>query len=1194
MRTVYRGLCPNCGGDISDEELLTNGVCGKCVPFRASNRTEVHTYLIRTGRLRDFKEALELSIKVEEFRDLFRRLVGSSPWSLQETWARRVFLGRSFSIVAPTGLGKTTFGIVTAIYLHLNSGIKSYLILPSSLLVQHVHDKFEEYLRRLGREIRVVSYRSGLSESRAAEVLSSIGSGDFDVLITTDRFLYNRFDLLRGKEVDYVFVDDVDSFLRSPRNIDKVVELMGYDPGVVETVLKMIRLSRKRRPTEEDFREYESLGEELERYKRTERRKVLIVSGATARARRTMRVRVFRELFGFEPGHTFELVRNIGLYHLRPRRPVKEEVVELVKRHGGGALVFVPQTAGVEGAEELAKALKEEGIPCYAYNRFSPRMLQRFVSGEYEVLLGVASTRSPLARGIDLPERIRYVVFAGVPRREIAIGRDEYRPQMLLSVLKHVAPLLDGPLAEEALRVTGALSRVVPTVSEVVERVGAAIQSGTKLEGFEGHVQELVMRARDLLSRVMTPDRVALLSSRADIQLKVTEEGYSLIIPDVDGFIQASGRCSRLYAGGITRGVAIVLVDDEKAFHGFTKRLESLYDETLEPYDERKVSEDFKLVDEDRRKVALVRSGQVEPGKFDVMRNALVIVESPTKARTIASFFGRPARREIGELTAYESVSGQALLTVVASGGHVFDLTTVGGYHGVLQLDSKYVPIYTPILRCLDCGNQFVDYERCPRCGSERIRSKVEVVKALRSLAMEANEVLIATDPDAEGEKIGYDIYCAVRPYNDNVRRLEFHEVTRKALAAALASPRSVKESLVEAQLLRRIEDRWVGFELSRRLQERFGRKTLSAGRVQTPVLGWVVERTLMASKKIPALTVVLEDGLRVEFLNPVDVEEAKALHEKGELFCDVVEVASEVREVRPPPPYTTDSMLRDAWQFFRMGATEAMEAAQTLFESGLITYHRTDSTTVSSAGLNVAKTYIEEKFPGSFRPRTYAKEGAHECIRPTRPIDEKMLSYYVQSGTLTTAARIGRRELALYGMIFRRFIASQMPEARVRYQTVVVRLLGNSVQIERAVEIVEEGFLKVNPLVQVQMPIVPGRRAVKELVHRKVPAARLLTEGEIIAMMKSRGIGRPSTYAKIVRTLYDRNYVIQRAGRMIATKLGKQVYDFLHTTFGDLVSEELTRQLEAKMDEIEEGKANYLEVLNELRSSLAALMSKG
>jgi reverse gyrase len=94
--------------------------------------------------------------------------------------------------------------------------------------------------------------------------------------------------------------------------------------------------------------------------------------------------------------------------------------------------------------------------------------------------------------------------------------------------------------------------------------------------------------------------------------------------------------------------------------------------------------------------------------------------------------------------------------------------------------------------------------------------------------------------------------------------------------------------------------------------------------------------------------------------------------------------------------------------------------------------------------------------------------------------------------------------------------------------------------------------------------------------------------------MMKSRGIGRPSTYAKIVRTLYDRNYVIQRAGRMIATKLGKQVYDFLHTTFGDLVSEELTRQLEAKMDEIEEGKANYLEVLNELRASLAALMSKG
>ena len=1191
---MYKGLCPNCGGDISDEELLTNGVCGNCVPFRASSRTEVHTYLLRTGKLREYRDALELSIRVEEFRDLFRRLVGSAPWSLQETWARRVFLGRSFSIVAPTGLGKTTFGIVTAIYLHLNSGSRSYLILPSSLLVQHVHERFEDYLRKLGRELRVVSYRSGLSEARAADVLSAISSGDFDVLITTDRFLYNRYDLLRGKEFDYVFVDDVDSFLRSPRNIDKVVELMGYDPAVVETVLRMIRLTRKRKPTEEDFREYESLDEELERYRRSSTRKVLIVSGATARARRTLRIRVFRELFGFEPGHTFELVRNIGLYYLRQVGDLREQVVELVKRHGGGALVFVPQTAGVQGAEALAEALRREGVPCYAYNRFSPRMLDRFVKGEYEVLLGVASTRSPLARGIDLPERIRYVVFAGVPRREIAIGRDEYRPQMLLSVFKHVAPLLDGPLAEEAVRVTGALSRVVPTVSEVVERVRAAIQSGAKLEGFEGHVQELVMRARDLLARIMTPERVAVLSERADIQLKVTQEGYSLIIPDVDGFIQASGRCSRLFAGGITRGVAIVLVDDEKAFHGFRKRLESLYDETLEPYELQKVEEDFRKVDEDRKRVMLVRSGQIEPERFDVMKNALVIVESPTKARTIASFFGRPARREIGDLTAYESVSGQALLTVVASGGHVFDLTTSGGFHGVLQLDSRYVPIYTPIVRCLDCGNQFVDAERCPRCGSDRVRSKMEVVRALRSLAMEANEVLIATDPDAEGEKIGYDIYCAVRPYNDNVRRLEFHEVTRRALAAALASPRGIKEGLVEAQLLRRIEDRWVGFELSRRLQQHFGRKTLSAGRVQTPVLGWVVERTVEASRKIPALTVVLEDGMRVEFLNPVDAERARELYEKGELYCDVVEVASEVREVHPLPPYTTDSMLRDAWQFFRMGATETMEAAQTLFESGLITYHRTDSTTVSTAGLNVARSYIEEKFPGSFRPRTYAREGAHECIRPTRPLDERMLSYYVQSGALTTAARIGRRELALYGMIFRRFIASQMPEARVRYQTVSFRLLGNSVQQERAVEVLEEGFLRVNPVVNVQQPIVPGRRRVREIAFRRVPAARLLTEGEVIALMKSRGIGRPSTYAKIVRTLYDRNYVIQRAGRMIATKLGKQVYGFLHSTFGDFVSEELTRQLEAKMDEIEEGRANYLEVLRELRASLAALMSKG
>ncbi|MCS7117356.1 MAG: reverse gyrase [Thaumarchaeota archaeon] len=1193
MKMLYRGLCPNCGGDASDEELLTNGVCSSCVPFGATSREEVYRYLSKVRKLKRFREPLELSMRVEEFKELFRRLVGSNPWSLQETWARRVLLGRSFSIVAPTGLGKTTFGLLMALYLSVVSGAKSYVLVPSSLLVQHVVEKASRYVEKLGRGVRVVGYASGMTPSVMERNILSISSGDFDVLITTDRFLYNRYELLKGKEFDFVFVDDVDAFLRSPRNIDKVIELMGYDPAAVETVLRMVRISRKRRATDAELEEYEALDRELMKFKRTDRNKVLVVSGATLRARRTLRVRAFRHLFGFEPGHTLELVRNIGNYYVEVRGDVKATVLEILKRHGGGVLVFVPQTAGLEGAEGLARLLNESGISAYAYRRASSRLLNKFVDGTYGALVGVASSRSPLARGLDLPETIRYVVFAGVPRREIKVEDNEYRPQMLLAVLKHVAPLLEGSEAAEALRITSSLARVVPTTAEVVEKVRSALEGGLKLEGFEGHVQELVVQARSLLRRIMTPEWVARLAERADIQMKAVDGGLSLIVPDADGFVQASGRCSRLYVAGITRGVTITVVDDPKAFHGLRRMLETLYEETLEPYEEDKVRWDFVRVDEDRRKVVMAGRGELPPERFDVIKSALVVVESPTKARTIASFFGRPARREIGDLTVYESIGGEYVLTVAASGGHVLDLTTEGGYHGVLQHDSKFVPIYTAILRCEECRAQFVDQKTCPNCGSSNFSSKADVIESLRKLALEANRVYVATDPDSEGEKIGYDLYCNLKPFNDHIGRLEFHEVTRRALSAALSSPRGIRDGLVEAQLLRRIEDRWVGFELSRRLWERFGRKTLSAGRVQTPVLGWVVNRTAEARKKVPLMVVVFDDGTRFEFVKPVGYEELRSVFEEGNLFGEVVEVSSEVRDVLPPPPYTTDSMLKDAWFYLRMGSVEAMQSAQSLFESGLITYHRTDSTAVSTVGLNVARSYLEERHPGLFRPRTYQREGAHECIRPTKPMDERELGYYVQSGALRTAARLTRREIQLYGLIFRRFIASQMVAAKVRYQTVAVKVGENELRMERPVELVEEGFLKVNPVVRVQPSITSGVRLVKGLELRRIPAARLLTEGDLISTMKSKGIGRPSTYAKIVQTLYNRRYVFQNAGRVIATKLGREVYQYLESNYGDLVSEELTRELEAKMDAIEEGKLNYLELLGELHRGIITISKR-
>lgn len=1190
-RAVYIGCCPNCGGDITDSELLTRGVCQSCLSEPVENQLDLYEKLRRGGKLIKLKEPLEVNIWISEFREFFKRLVGAYPWSLQETWARRVYLGRSFSIVAPTGMGKSMFGLVMCIYLAMR-GRKCYFIVPSSLLVQHFLERAGTFLEKIGdKRLRVIGYYSGMPRKEGEEVLERIRSGDFDVLITTDRFLYGRFDILKNKSFNFIFVDDVDSFLKSPRNIDKVVMLMGYEPEIIDKVMRIIELRRKRRPTEDELGELDMLEESMLDYEEPSGR-VLVVSGATLRGTRTKRLQLFRHLFGFQPGYSFEFVRNITNFVVRPSGRIEEEVCSLIKKYGAGCLIFVPQTEGTDYALNLSGYLNEKGIPVYAYSRMNPKMLGKFISGEYVALVGVASSRSPLARGIDLPENIRYVIFAGVPRREIRISRDEYNPAKLLTLLRNISPLIEDQYSAELQRVTAMLSKTVPTNSEIVEKVREAMTSGAELSGFEAFVLQAVKEARRLITEILTEDRIKMLSERADIYIKVLEGEYRLIVPDVEGFIQASGRSSRLFAGGISRGVSFIIVDDEKALHGLLRRLKLLYeDESIIEYSEEAAIKEFERVDEDRRKIISMRRGEFRAEEVDIIRSALVIVESPTKARTIATFFGRPVRRRVGSLTVYESLSGEMVLTVAACQGHLFDLTTIHGFHGVEVRDNIFIPKYTWVKRCSKCGEQFTDYDKCPECGSEDIFSKEEIMDALKQLALEANRILIATDPDAEGEKIGYDIYCNLYPYNRNIDRLVFHEVTRKALRKSLSHPEKMRISLVESQTVRRIEDRWIGFELSRKLWDRFGRKTLSAGRVQTPVLGWIIERMEEARKKQTVATFRLENELRVELVEPKDIESLRERAGRNELTAEVEELSLRRETINPPPPYTTDSLLRDAATILGMGTAETMRIAQTLFESGLITYHRTDATTVSSTGLSIAQQYIEENYPGMFRPRQYKSEGAHECIRPTRPISRRQLEFYLRSGVMRLPAKLGDRELRLYDLIFNRFIASQMAEAVVTVQELRVKLNSDTASLERVVDIEAQGFLKVLPIIKAQEKVSPGRYRVVHVEVRRVPSKWLFSEGELVSTMKQRGIGRPSTYSRIIELLYQRGYIFQNNGRILSTRLGRAVYEYLSSKYGDLVSEELTKKLEETMDRIENNEVDYQDVLRQLYSDLSKLL---
>jgi len=1188
-RIIFEELCPNCGGSIDDSRLKTVGVCRNCLPIPASNLSpsNVAEVLRRTKKLIEYRIIAEVEEFMEKFREIFTKATGFKPWALQEVWARRVFHKENFTIVAPTGIGKTMFCIVVALFLVKHENSRCYLMLPSSILVEQVSERAINMAGKIGLPIDyIVYYHVGMPKNQREEALKKIESRDYKLLITTDRFLIDRMDSLSGTRFDYIFVDDVDSFLKSPKNIDKVISLLGFDPKIIDTVMRLVEV-RKRlisQASSDLLGEYEELKKEVMKERQKEHGR-LVVTGATLRPRKTKRIYIFSELLGFELGTKPEFIRNIVDFYLRLDSDLEEKAVQLVKRHGSGALILVPSALGRNYARRLAEKLKESGIKTYFYEVMEEDILEKFSRGEYDVLVGISTSRSPLARGIDLPERIRYAVFVGVPRREIKIGKEEENPNKIYALLTNIVEALDEPLKIEALKIIQKLKNVVPVPRDIVTKIQESFENGTRLEGYAGYIQQIIEQSRKLLKKIITPEFLDKIAKETDTLVNLLDDGFSLIIPDTLGYIQASGRTSRLYAGGISKGASILLVDDLKTFTGLTKRLRVILDEfEWVEYSEEEAERVFKEVDYDRQLIKDILTGKILLPQKDIMKVALMVVESPTKAKTFASFFGRPYKREVDGVPVYETSTPNLILQIAASMGHVTELSLTHGFDGILEEDGRYIPVFSPIRKCNKCGYQFVESNKCPSCGSEDVSSKRDIINGLRKIALEVNEVYIATDPDAEGEKIAYDIYSSLIPYNRNIYRLEFHEVTRRALTHALNNKSKVSIPLVESQLVRRIEDRWLGFELSRKLWDRFKIKTLSAGRVQTPVLGWIIERYRENKNKKTLLYIVLENGLEVVFENPSNLELILDKYKHGELKALVKDLREEVVEVQPLPPYTTDSLLKDAFTQIGLSVTEVMKLAQDLFESGLITYHRTDATTVSSVGLNVAKEYIETMNLGVSTPRTYWKEGAHECIRPVKPIDVNKLSQYIRIGLIKPSAKLTTSHLRLYDLIFRRFIASQLPSAKVLVQRYKVVVNGLEVDVDKNVEIIEPGFNKVFSIIRVGRRVTEGEYNIKHIEVKKIPAAWLYSEGDIIALMKDRGIGRPSTYSRIIQILFDRGYVFEKKGRLIPTNKGLSVYTYLKEHFGDYVSEEVTRQLELTMDKIEAGELDYQQVLRELR----------
>ena len=1154
--------CPNCRGRISDERLYIGLPCEKCVdtpPEKGISVKKVCNILKKNGSLKELAKFCEVENKVKGFVNLFKKIIGTEPSSLQKSWAKRFFLGESFAIVAPTGTGKSTFGLIMSL---LNPG-KSLIIVPTKVLVTQVEERLFSYLEKAEnklKEKKILAYKGSKKEKAMVE------AGEFDILVCTSAFLHKNFPILKSFEFSFVFVDDVDSFLKSSKNVDNLFLLLGFTE-------EEIKLALKRNKTEEDYHQLTSIKEEHRRVPHTQ----LIISSATLKPR-TNRVLLFQNLLGFEVTRFVSTLRKVVDGYMKVEveesedvlKKLLEDAVPLIKRLGEGGLVFVEEAFGKEGVQIVTQFLRDAGIKAISYLEAGENeLLEVLKAGEVEVAVGLCHLSNPLVRGIDLPEVLRYAIFLGVPKHIFPLisGEEGFSlslsPQFLYNILLSLMPLFTEEERITAMSHTSYLRRYLTLKEEQLPQYQAIYERVLKIKEF-------------LEEKLNSPEFIEKLEKSEEVFLKHSPDGgYFVVVGNASSYLQASGRVSRLTTRGLLPGLSIILVEDQKAFNSLKKRLRFYLGEEVEfkELSPESAEEIDKKIREERQKL--------KREKVD-FKNYLIIVESPHKAKTIAGFFGKPSIRRIKNVWVYEIPMENILLSVCASLGHVYNLSRREGIFGVLKENGNFYPVFGSIKIDRETGEQYVDEE--PKSAKE-LFDKGEIIEVLRTLAFCADQAFVASDPDAEGEKIAYDLYINLKPFQPNVKRLEFHEITQRALISALNSPQDINLSRVKAQLARRVADRWVGFSLSQELWRVFKKHYLSAGRVQTPVLGWIIERAEQAKQHKYRVSFVLNGiSFSLEF---EDKNLAKKV--KDGLKELSFEVTQEFEDELPaPPPYTTDAVLEDAFHFFRFSSAYTMQLLQELFELGLITYHRTDSTRISEVGrFQVAKPYITRELGEEFFvPREWYSEGAHEGIRPTKPWDLAELKLRVAHGLISF--KKARDSFRLYDIIFRRFMASQTRKTKVLKAKLKLKAGDYTWEDTVILKVLKPGHDYFWSKVQT---FETNKVEVKEVKLSKVPKVFLFNQGSLIQEMKKRGLGRPSTYAEIVSTLLHRYYVYElKNGGLVPTPLGKEVYNYLVSHYKEYVSEEFTRELEKFMDEVEEGKKSWMEICYKLLPLLKIL----
>lgn len=1164
-----------------------------------------------SSQFNDLKNVMEKEITF--FKEFFKQCTKYEMRSFQEYWSKRLLFGESFALVAPTGVGKSTLLTVYALYKALMYSSKVYIVAPTREIAKQLYRKILDYINNLNEQgysankIRLVLYDS--TAKNVSMLKNSIISGDFDILITSAAFLSRHHELIMDKKIDVIIADDLDSILRNSKSVDKILHLLGFNDEVIEIGLRLVKTKQKMliaklSKNQEEADKIRRDLVEIEAQLRDRLSKIttqLIVASATGRSRGIKAI-LLKELLGFDAGAVFEYLRNVDDFYIGLDKI--EEVVNIIKVFGSG-IIFV-SSLYKNIVDEIVALLERNGI-AFSIAKSGNRAVDKFRRGEVDVLIGSSSYYGILVRGLDEPQRIRFAIFIGVPhtirRLEEALNNVRFMFILLKTLnkyglgveedIKKVVEIIQGSSPAQLILYSKMLKGVAEPQQDIIERINTLRELKKKL----------ILLTKDALDK-----HNYIVIENYGVVVRDDNNQVYVVKPDPFTYIQASGRTSRIVGKTKCYGVSIVFEKYNELIKILEKRLKKLtVFNGFREYSREALHESYE-------KVIQSRSGDgrdVEGIQVENIKPVLIVVESPTKARTIASMFGKPVKKMYGDIIVYETVIPMEdkvyVAMIMATLGHLTDLVVDEGFHGVKEMGSKdYAVVYDFITKCRSCGSQHVGiFDSCPYCGSMDVYTSASVYNVLRKLASEVSLVFIATDPDTEGEKIAFDIYNLIYSYNKNVYRIEFREVTKNAILTALRNPREIDLNRVLAQIARRVADRWVGFEISMYLQIVFNKPWLGAGRVQSPVLLWTVNRYNEYKKNQGyAINVsALGYGFKV-FLGPITRSEAEEIAEKiRRNGIRVIDVKYEEKVLNPQPPFTTDTLLAEANRLYGFSASKTMALAQNLFELGLITYHRTDSTRVSTTGIAIAKEALEKlKLGDLYTPRSWDRdvkgEDAHEAIRPTTSQSTDEVVEAILRGDMGFITRISNDHLKLYDLIYRRFLASQMAPAKVLYATIVLDIDGRKYSLSLPVDIIDHGFTYVYPIkIYKQFKNLNQDTivSVDDVKVVKSSSVWLYKVSDLITMMKNHGIGRPSTYAKAIDNNVRHGYIVLSKKKKVAipTKLGIEVAEILSKEFLDLVDIEFTRTLEKLIDDIERSAVDVGSALSFIKSKVDMISPK-